>query len=60
MLVKASVVVRDVWDSLRDVVVEGIGSGACVARNIWYVWRLARIKRQARGITGRPSRFVRF
>ena len=32
MFVKASVVVRDVWDSLRDVVVEGIVGAASGAR----------------------------
>ena len=38
----------------------GSGDGMRVARNIWYVWTLARMNRQANGMTGRPSRRVRF
>ena len=57
----AAVVEGDVDSTVRDVAVLGtIGGGRCVERNIWYVCTLARMKRQERGITGRPRRRVRF
>lgn len=44
----------------REVALEERGSGMLVARNMWYVWTEARMKREASGITGRPRRRVRF
>ena len=46
--------------SSRDVDGEGSGIGRWVARNMWYVWTEARMKRQESGMTGRPRRRVRF
>lgn len=43
-----------------EVVEGGIGGETCVARNMWYVWTEDRMKRQERGITGRPRRLMRF
>ena len=43
-----------------EIAVDGMGSGTFVARNMWYVCREARMKRHERGMTGRPSRRVRF
>ena len=50
----------DEADTAREVAGEWIGGGIFVARNMWYVWTEARMKRQERGMTGRPRRRVRF
>lgn len=31
-----------------------------MARNMWYVWKAERMKRQDKGMTGRPRRLIRF
>ena len=52
---------EEVADSTEsDVAVEGMGRGIWVVRNIRYVWTEARMKREANGMTGRPSRRIRF
>ncbi len=63
MCCRAAVVAGEVVDgdsTDREVALEGRGMGMCVARNMWYVWTEARMKRQESGRTGRPRRRVRF
>src|SRR5687768_4977719 len=63
MCSRAAVVAGEVVgavEEVRDVPVEGNGGGMWMATNMWYVCMTARMKRQASGKTGRPSRRVRF
>lgn len=61
MWASAAVVDGDeVVSEVREVDMVGSGGGMCMATNMWYVWMAARMKRQDRGITGSPSRLVKF